>query len=243
MATKSWPRIRNATLSDQVYHAVRAHILDGQIAPGEFIREKKLNDAMGVSRTPIREALGRLASEGFLERIPHRGFRVPDEPLGDLLELYPVIASLDLLAGRLALPRLTADDVQRLRQINEGLGAAEEENDVPALIELNNQFHHLFSERSGNARLCGLLDDLRMQLTRLERWYYSDREHTERSIREHAEIIRAIEEGEHNRALELLESNMALTYRLLREEAQSAEADPVNLPACADGAEPPASPG
>ena len=62
---------------------------------------------MGVSRTPIREALGRLASEGFLERLPHRGFRVPEESLGNLLELYPIVASLELLAGRLALEQFT----------------------------------------------------------------------------------------------------------------------------------------
>lgn len=220
MTTASWPRIPTTTLADQVYHAVRARILHGDLASGEFIREKDLNEAMGVSRTPIREALGRLASEGFLERIPHRGFRVPEEPVGHLLELYPIVAALDLLAGRLALPRLSDADIAQLRQINEQLGEARDQKDVQALIELNNQFHRLFSERSGNERLCNLLDDLRMQLARLERWYYSDRTHAEQSISEHAEIIEAIEKRDHARALALLESNMFLTYKSLREEVR-----------------------
>ena len=220
MAAPIWPQIPHRTLADRAYHAVRAQILDGRIAPGAFIREDELSDAMEVSRTPIREALGRLASEGFLERLPHRGFRVPEESVEDLLALYPIIASLDLLAGRLALPRLTRSDVAQLRQINDQLKEAEGRKDVQALIGLNNRFHHLFSERSGNRRLCNLLDDLRAQLTRLEQWYYSYGEHTRQSIRQHDEIIGAIEAGDHARALDLLERNMALTHRSLFEETE-----------------------
>jgi DNA-binding GntR family transcriptional regulator len=230
MPTTSWSRIPAGTLADKVYHAVRARIIEGEIPPGEFLREKDLHEAMGVSRTPVREALGRLASEGFLERIPHRGFRVPDEPVGDLLELYPIVAALDLLAGRLALARLTDEDVAELRRINAQLRVVKDRKDVPALIDLNNRFHRLFSERSGNGRLCDLLDDLRTQLTRLEHWYYSDREHTETSISEHAEIIQAIEAGDHARALSLLEDNMFLTYRSLREETRTLEDNAAFLP-------------
>ncbi|HEV2131478.1 MAG TPA: GntR family transcriptional regulator [Longimicrobiaceae bacterium] len=218
-ATASWPRIPATTLADQVYHAVRARILDGHLAPGEFIREKDLNEAMGVSRTPVREALGRLASEGFLERIPHRGFRVPEEPLGELLELYPIVASLDLLAGRLALPKMGSPEIARLKKLNQRLEAAKDRGDVRALIELNNEFHDLFGERSGNRRLRELLRDLRTQLGRLERWYYSSAEHAQQSISEHDKIIRSLEEGDHERTLELFESNMALTYKSLLEES------------------------
>ena len=210
-----WPRIVTSTLSDRVYHAVRKRIIDGQLAPGVFIRELDLTAAMGVSRSPVREALGRLASEGFLERIPHHGFRVPEEPVGDLLDLYPIGAELDLLAGRLALPRLTEEDVERLRSINDRLRTARDRGDVRLLIELNNAFHHVFGDRSGNRRLSDLLDDLRSQLTRLEIWYYSDSELTQRSIQEHDDIIRAIERGDHADALALLERNMSLTYTSL----------------------------
>jgi DNA-binding GntR family transcriptional regulator len=219
MDTASWPQPAARTLSEQVYRAVRARILGGGLAPGEFIREKDL-ETMGVSRTPIREALGRLASEGFLERIPHRGFRVPEEPVGNLLELYPIVASLELLAGRLALPRLTPEDIARLREINRKLGEARGRQDVRTRLELNNQFHHVFSERSGNQRLCDLLNDLRMQLARLELWYYSSGEHTRESVREHDEIIRALEAGDQSRALSILENNMSLTYRSLLRETE-----------------------
>ena len=212
----TWSLPAARTLSDQVYHAVRSRIMAGELAPGTFLREKDL-EAMGVSRTPIREALGRLASEGFLERLPHRGFRVPEESLANLLELYPIVASLELLAGRLALDRFTPDDIAKLRDLNARLAEARDRGDVRVMLDLNTAFHRLISERGGNRRLALLLDDLRSQLTRLELWYYSGRERTQRSIQEHEAIIEAIERGDRARALELLERNMSLTYRSLSE--------------------------
>ena len=212
-----WPLPEARTLSEQVYRAVRAKIMDGALAPGAFLREKDL-ESMRVSRTPIREALGRLASEGFLERLPHRGFRVPEESLGNLLELYPIVASLELLAGRLALERFTAADIAELKEVNRRLGQAQDRGDVRAMLAQNERFHRIVSERGGNRRLALLLDDLRSQLTRLELWYYSGRDRTQRSIREHEEIIAAIERGDRARALSLLERNMSLTYRSLVDE-------------------------
>lgn len=223
MPIASLSPIPQSTLADRAYEAIRSRILGNGIAAGEFVREKELSEAMGVSRTPVREALGRLASEGFLERIPHRGFRVPDEGLCHLLELYPIVACLDLLAGKLALPRLTPADLAHLRETNEQLREADKRQDVRALIRLNNQFHRLFGERSGNKRLADLLEDLRTQVTHLELWYYSYQEHTERSISEHDAIIRAIEQGDHERALAILEKNMYLTYLSLAEETRTSE--------------------
>jgi len=220
MTTALWPLPEARTLSEQVYRAVRRRIMDGGLAPGTFLREKDL-ESMGVSRTPIREALGRLASEGFLERLPHRGFRVPEESLVNLLELYPIVASLELLAGRLALDRLAPADVAELRAVNGRLAEARELGDVRGMLQLNNRFHRLISERGGNRRLAMLLDDLRSQLTRLELWYYSHRERTQRSIQEHEEIIAAIESGDRVRALSLLERNMSLTYRSLVDQGDA----------------------
>ncbi|HJO04672.1 MAG TPA: GntR family transcriptional regulator [Acidobacteriota bacterium] len=117
---EAWPTLATATLTDQVYTVLRDRILAGDVSPGEFIREQEVSDAAGVSRTPVRDALGRLASEGFLERIAHRGFRVPEESITDLLELYPILGTLEVLAGGESFPRLEAmrdelrDTVRRL---------------------------------------------------------------------------------------------------------------------------------
>jgi DNA-binding GntR family transcriptional regulator len=220
LASSGWRRIQPTTLADQVYRTVRTRLLDGEIPPGGFVREQDLCALLGVSRTPVREALGRLASERFLERIPRRGFRTPEEPIADLLELYPVVATLELLAGKLAIPKLTAADVARLKTINRQLRQAGSPRNVGELIEINNRFHHVFCGRSGNRRLCELLHDLRRQLNRLEFWYYSDADHIRRSGDEHDAIIRAVEEGDVRKALSVLKNNMVLTPRSLREETR-----------------------
>lgn len=213
-----WPTIRNRTLSDQVYHAVRARILERSLQPGEFVREQEVSRALGVSRTPVREALGRLATEGFLERIPHHGFRVPSNSLADLLELYPIVSALELTAGRLAMPRLTREDIARLRGITERLRAARDRNDVEAVSACNAEFHDTICQKSGNRRLVDMLRDLRSQITRLEVWYYSTREHADRSIRCQEEIVWHIERGEFEAAIEVLRSNIFLTYDELSAE-------------------------
>ena len=138
--------------------------------------------------------MGRLASEGFLERIPLRGFRVPKESISDLIDLYPIIGALEILAARLAFPRIDKDTLAQLRKINRGYEEAKRRKDIRAGIELNDQFHHLLSEKPGNRRLCELLDELPTQVRRLEIWAFSDCfEDWDGSIAEHEEILRAIE--------------------------------------------------
>lgn len=202
-----WPLIEATTLADQVYQIVRNRILHRELTPGSFIREQDVSQAIGVSRTPVREALNRLASQDFLERVPHRGFRVPDGSWETLLEIYPIVTALEVLAGRLAFPRLTGPDLEQLRELNRELKAAGARSDAKSEVELNNAFHHVLSARSGNQKLSDLLDHLRSQVSLLDLWYFSVPEHTSASVREHDEIIRALEAGELEQALEALERN------------------------------------
>lgn len=211
MTKPQWPAISPSTLTEQVYRAVRDRILDGQIEPGEFTRERDLSAAMNVSRTPLREALTRLASEGLLERLPHRGFRVPMVSYRDLIEIYPIVSSLDVLAGRLGFPRMTPRDVSALGEVNAGMEAALANEEVDALVRLNFKFHQIIADRSGNKRLADILEELRHQLYRLEQWYYSYPEHSRRSISEHQAIIDALDVGDLLQATDILRDNMSLT--------------------------------
>lgn len=210
--TDSWERLTSTTLTEKVYQALRDRILAGKVGSGEFIREQEVSEGLGVSRTPVRESLGRLASEGFLERIPHRGFRVPKESIAELVELYPIIGTLELLAARLSFPRIDEDALDRLRATNQDYEGAKRLNDIGAGIELNNQFHHQLSEKCGNRRLCELLDELRMQVKRLEVWAFSAINEWDESIAEHNEILQAIEGKDYERGLAVLEKNRLTTY-------------------------------
>lgn len=214
--TEPWPIIRSKTLSDHVYHVLRARIGRGLYDAGQFIREQEISEALGVSRTPVREALARLASEGLLERIPHRGFRVSVEPLVDALELYPIVGSLDLLAGKLAFPNLTDADFAELERINAELASVIRAGDTARAVDLNYAFHRHISERSDNSRLAAMLDDLRTRILPWEMWYFENVEDPEhQSVDEHAEILAAVRAGDFDRAASIFESNMFWTYRVL----------------------------
>lgn len=221
--TESWPSVNVATLTEQAYTILRDRILAGKIEGGEFIREQEVSAALGISRTPVREALGRLASEGFLERIPHRGFRFPKESVGDLLELYPIICALEILAGRKSFPLLDADDISELRRVNEAYAKARIDEDFKAGIELNDRFHHLLAEGSGNRRLCELLDELRSEVKRLELWAFSDISEWNDSIEEHEEILGAIEAGSYDVGLEVLGKNRLNSYHHFQDEIRHVE--------------------
>jgi DNA-binding GntR family transcriptional regulator len=209
----TWSPLYNPTLADRVYQVLRDRVLAGKIVPGDFIREQEVSSRLQVSRTPVREALGRLASEGFIERIPHRGFRVPEESAAEMFEFYPIICALEVLAAEESFPKLTSAAVAELREINAAYRAAGESRDIPAGISLNHRFHHRLSSESTNPRLTEMLDELRSQVESLEIWSFSGTDDWKDSHAEHEEILAAIEGDDLPRAIETLKQNRLATYR------------------------------
>lgn len=226
MIARAIRRGGGATLSDQVQATLLARIVGGHLVPGTFVREQEVSAALGVSRTPVREALSRLAAEGFLERLPHRGYQVPSSSFTRLLESYPIIATLEVLAGRLAFPRADASDLDVLRSLNERLARAVARRRVERAIELNDRFHRYVAELAGNVQLAALLDELKRPVRGLEQWYYSSTERGERSVAEHAALIAALASGDAERALGIFERNMALTTTALAEERAKLTGEP-----------------
>lgn len=220
---ETWPHLKPETLTDQVYEILRERLISGQIPPGEFVREQDVSERLGVSRTPVREALSRLASEGFLERIPHRGFRLPNETVDDLIEIYPIMTALEVLGTREAFVHLDAGALAELRKINEAYAKAFEDHDVYVGIDKNHEFHSKLSARSGNKRLCRMLDDLRSRVRSLEIWAFSDIDHWQTSIDEHEAILRAVETDQLDRVIEILETNRLGTYREYIKKAEVME--------------------
>ena len=188
---ETWPVLKPETLTDQVYEILREKVISGKIPPGDFIREQDVSEKLGVSRTPVREALARLASERFLERIPHSGFRLPKETVDDLIEIYPIMTALEVLGTGEAFEVLDAAAIADLRKINAAYEKAFEEKDVYAGIDTNHDFHSGLSSRSGNKRLCRMLEDLRSRVRSLEIWAFSDIGHWQKSIQEHEQILKS----------------------------------------------------
>jgi DNA-binding GntR family transcriptional regulator len=228
-----WPVIGSSrTLAQRVYEVMRDRILANELTPLEYVREEELANAMLVSRTPIREALNRLASEGFLERLPHRGYRVARRSIEELAHVYTVLQSLELLACELAFPHITPTDLARLEEVNAGFAGAIAANDVSTAVDLNDRFHHLFAEQSGNPVLSRLLDDLRQQVRRLEVLDFSsvllesgdeDQATISRDtwVKQHTEFIEALRAGDQRRALEIMRANRSFVFQKKVDQARA----------------------
>ncbi len=221
----TWPTLSTGeTLSERVHDAVREKILNGELKARAFVRESELATAMGVSRTPIREALARLAGDGFLERIPQRGYRVPEPSIDDLLERYPLLCAVEVLAGELAFPRLGPEEFEQLEAVNQKYRLASERGDVETCIDSNDRFHHLLAVFSGNSVVRDLADDLRSQVRRLEIWEFSrvfeDRftsgaTEWQNAPMEHEAMLDAVRRGDFDEARDILRSNRSSTWRAL----------------------------
>lgn len=219
------------TLVERVYAALRQRLINEPPEPGTFLREPEIAQAMGVSRTPVREALARLASEGIIERIPHRGFRIPERSLADLFHLYPVLQALEVLAGESAFPRLTSADLDRLGEINGTFAGALRSNDVIAAVSLNDEFHGVFTERCGNPVLQEMVEDLRGQIRRLELWdfrevlKYSGEQGAGSWVQQHDDLIQAVRAGRFDEAKVLLHENRTIVYVTARKDLERSLAD------------------
>jgi DNA-binding GntR family transcriptional regulator len=155
-------------LSDQVYQHLLAEVLSGRLAPGAVLREVELADQLGVSRTPVREGLGRLAAQGLAEIRANRSVVVRQLGPEELRHTYQVREALEGMAAELAAARMTADDLGDLLAASTDVPAEDDPGYCPACHRLDVELHRLVALRSGNpvlARQIEMFHDL-VQLVR-----------------------------------------------------------------------------
>src|SRR3954470_4973157 len=127
-------------LRDRAYSALRDAIVDGTLAPGERLRDHELCAWLGLSRTPVREALARLEGDGLVETAPQRFTRVAPLDRRAAQDAFPVVASLHALAAELAAPRLTHADLEGMREANQRFADALQTGDVDAALAADDDF-------------------------------------------------------------------------------------------------------
>lgn len=155
-------------LRDTAYDKVREAIVDGTLAPGEALHDEELCAWLGLSRTPVRDALSRLREEGLVEMAPQRFTRVAALGVRDVHEVVPLLAVLHGLATELAVPRLSPGDLRELRRQNEAFVAALRERDGRAAYVADDRFHDVFVGRCGNPEIARVLARLTPRLHRAE---------------------------------------------------------------------------
>ncbi len=185
--------INRATLSDQIYEYLRGEILTGQLAPGERLDLIKLVERLKVSKMPVKEAIGRLATEGLLDVQAQRGTFVSRVEPRELAETFEVRRALEMLAGELAAARVTKADLTKLRAL---IAAMEESKEVASHLELNFKFHGLIVTLADNRKLSETYHRLRVPIQvagihyRSENWM----ERIAQEQKEHRAIVRALEQ-------------------------------------------------
>ncbi|UVJ41185.1 GntR family transcriptional regulator [Arthrobacter sp. CJ23] len=150
-----WQEQRTTT-PDGVYRVLRSAILDGTVSPGEQLRETHIASDLGISRSPLREALTKLEEEGLVVKVPFRGSFVVEVSARDVAEIASIRMLVEPYAAELAAPTLRGPEQLRLKQTIEELYRATDTNDIPASIDAHLRFHRLFYEFSGNSALQSL---------------------------------------------------------------------------------------
>jgi DNA-binding GntR family transcriptional regulator len=206
MSTPTLPPIARVSLRDHVYTRLQRAIVSGELAPGLRLRDQDLATQLGVSRTPVREALQRLEDEGLVETHPGALTRVVPLESEGARDAFPVVATLHALATRLAVARLAPADLAALRTANAALAAALTAADVASAIAADDQFHGVFVRVAGNRAIAPALDRLMPCVRRLEYAQFGSLA-GRRSVEQHAAIIAASARGAVVRAAALVEEN------------------------------------
>ncbi len=185
--------LESKPLREKIADKIRADIIKGVHEDGERLVEPKLAKSLGISRTPIREALRQLETEGFIEIVPRKGAVVKALTIKDIDDIYAVKASLEGLAARQATENLKEKDIERLRKINQKFSdiAYENPNVMDEYLKYNIDFHNIFIMASENQKILEILDGLSKNFQRLKTVLVSNPERAKKAVAEHNEIIEA----------------------------------------------------
>ncbi|MGC9668738.1 GntR family transcriptional regulator [Planosporangium sp. 12N6] len=201
-------------LRDEAYDVLLAAIVNGDLQPGQVVRDGELAAAVGLSRTPVREALARLADEGLVESKPNAYTRVTPLNQRDCEEAFVMLRALHVLAVTTAVARMTPADVARMRTSNAAFAAALDAGDVEAALAADDDVHGVYLDAADNRTLTATLDRLTPRIRRLERLRFASLPGRE-SVDVHEQLAQACADGDQDRAARLVHANWASLERLI----------------------------
>jgi DNA-binding GntR family transcriptional regulator len=206
----------NLTLSQRVYEHLREEILTDRLPPGTELSEVALSKDLAISRGPIREAMGRLAAEGLITVHPRRRAEVRSLTPQELIDAYQVRESLEVLAVRLAIPRLTEADLARLDELIDQMAAHVAANAVREFFAVNVEFHETLCKLSGNTKLQEVHHRLEGEIGRFQKRTLALRGSLEDSLTEHRAILAAMRLRDADKAAELAAAHVRVPAQRLQ---------------------------
>ena len=209
-------------LRDVVFQTLRAAILKGELKPGERLRELQLAAKLGVSRTPIREAIRMLEQEGLAVTIPRKGAEVAKMTEKDMEDVLLIRCSLEDLAVRLSCDKISAAELQELRIAMEDFEKKTKSDNVVEIAKADVTFHDILYKAADNPKLLLLLNNLREQMYRYRVEYLKDKNIYGRLIEEHRQMYDAIMSKDKERVADYVEKHLhnqaEAVKKLIREQ-------------------------
>jgi len=187
-------------LREMVYEELKMQILKGSIIPGTRMMEVELAEEMGVSRTPIREAIRKLEKEGLVTIEPRRGAYASMISTEDMVEILEVRQDLEGLAAYFAADRMTKSQMEELKQVSNSYNEAVMQGNMEAMIKHDTRFHHIIVESCRNKILVQMIEQLQELVLRFRYIYYDNFRRAENMPEEHEAIVAAIAEGNADKA-------------------------------------------
>lgn len=195
-------------LRELVFTTLRQAILKGELQPGERLMEIQLAEKMGVSRTPIREAIRKLAEEGLVTLIPRKGAVVAGISKKMLTDVLQVRMTLEKMAYECAFENITAADLDRLSGMEKVFEEAVREGDLVRIAEADESFHFVIYDAADNDKLKELLNNLRENMYRYRMEYSKDIDTRKSLIEEHRQIFDSFVKGDFSRGLSVVERHI-----------------------------------
>lgn len=189
-------------LRDVVFNTLRQAILTGELKPGERLMEIHLANRLGVSRTPIREAIRKLELEGLVTMIPRRGAEVAQITEKSMSDVLEVRRAMDALCAELACERITEEELARLKDACTNFEKVTKTKDVKEIAKADVQLHDIILQATGNARLVQLVNNLSEQMYRYRFEYIKDFSQHERIVEEHRIIYESLVSRDKSKASE-----------------------------------------
>jgi DNA-binding GntR family transcriptional regulator len=201
-------RIAQPALYEEVAERLRQRIFSHELKPGAWVDEQAIAEQYGISRTPLREALKVLASEGLVNLKPRRGCYVTELSPKDISDIFPLMAMLEGRCAFEATENADNADRARLQALHEALEQAARDGDIPRFFEANQEFHLAVQAITGNRWLLQIIQDLRkvLKLTRMHSLSAEGR--LQQSLEEHRAIIDAMLKGDAAQAESLMRNHL-----------------------------------
>lgn len=195
-------------LREIVYEELKMQILTGKIAPGARLMEVELAESMGVSRTPVREAIRKLEKEGLVTIEPRRGAYASRISVKDMVDILEVRQDMEGLAAYLASSRMTPQQMKKLEEISEEYDKAVKDGNMTDMIKYDSAFHNLIVESCNNSILMMMINKLQELVLRFRYIYYDNFKSAEKMPEEHRIIMNAICEGRAGEAREAADAHI-----------------------------------